>query len=203
MSIHVALHGIDDAGYRPGRTADVVLYLDLDGVVHHEAVYWHPNRGAYMHPILGRGHQLFEWLQFLEDALLPYPDIALVLSSSWCIRPGYGKTLRRFPPGLRARFIGGTFHRRVHGLDPWATMSFRMNSRADQILSDIARRRPLQWLALDDDVDVWPERYLANLVACDGKTGLSAPRVQAELAQKLRTSLLAVESSRIPTRGTL
>ena len=25
------------------RSADVVLYLDLDGVVHHEQVLWHPH----------------------------------------------------------------------------------------------------------------------------------------------------------------
>ena len=27
------------------RSADVVLYLDLDGVVHHEKVLWHPRKG--------------------------------------------------------------------------------------------------------------------------------------------------------------
>ena len=27
------------------RSADVVLYLDLDGVVHHEQVLWHPHKG--------------------------------------------------------------------------------------------------------------------------------------------------------------
>ena len=32
------------------RSADVVLYLDLDGVVHHEKVLWHPRKGIYMSP---------------------------------------------------------------------------------------------------------------------------------------------------------
>lgn len=30
------------------RSADLVLYLDLDGVVNHEAVLWHPRRGIHM-----------------------------------------------------------------------------------------------------------------------------------------------------------
>ncbi len=38
------------------RSADVVLYLDLDGVVHHEKVLWHPRKGIYMSPYEAAGH---------------------------------------------------------------------------------------------------------------------------------------------------
>lgn len=80
------------APYIPASTphsADLVLYLDLDGTVHHEAVLWHPRRGVYMSPYEASGHTLFEWLPILEEELAPYPSAALVLSSSWCIRRGY------------------------------------------------------------------------------------------------------------------
>src|SRR5256885_16358895 len=77
------------------RSADVILYLDLDGVVHHEKVLWHPRKGIYMSPYQAPGHALFEWLPILEEELAPYPSVALVLSSTWCIRPGYAKTLQR------------------------------------------------------------------------------------------------------------
>lgn len=60
------------------RSADVVLYLDLDGVVHHEAVLWHPRRGIYMSPHGALGHSLFEWISILEEELAPYPSVALV-----------------------------------------------------------------------------------------------------------------------------
>lgn len=182
----IAFHAIDDGGYAAPRTADVVLYLDLDGVVHHEAVHWHHRRGIYMHPIQAAGHTLFEWLPFLEVALRPYPNVRLVLSSSWCVRPGFGKTMQRLPEHMRAKFLGGTYHRRVHGLDAWAVMAFQERSRAEQILADVARRRPLHWLALDDDTANWPAQHLANLVACEGNTGISSMRVQLELAQKLK-----------------
>lgn len=90
------------------------MYLDLDGVVHHEKVLWHPRKGIYMSPYEARGHALFEWLPILEEELALHPSVALVLSSTWCIRPGYAKTLQRLPEQLRARFIGGTYHK-IHG----------------------------------------------------------------------------------------
>lgn len=50
----------------PPSSADVVLYLDLDGVVHHEQVLWHPSKGIYMSPQKAAGHSLFEWIPILE-----------------------------------------------------------------------------------------------------------------------------------------
>ncbi len=173
------------------RSADTVLYLDLDGVVHHEAVLWHPRRGIYMSPHGAAGHTLFEWLPLLEEELAPYPSVALVLSSTWCIRPGYAKTLQRLPEQLRARFIGGTYHKRVHGADPWNLASFRSTPRGMQILADVQRRKPRHWIALDDDIEDWPLSAIGNLVACDGTTGLSNPEVRCELRCKLQQCAVA------------
>lgn len=168
------------------RSTDFVLYLDLDGVVQHEAVLFHPRRGIYMSPAEAPERSLFEWTHFLEVALEPYPEVALVLSSTWCIQPGYGRTLKRLPVSLQSRFIGGTYHRRIHGADPWGQSAFRALSRGMQIWADVQRRQPKQWLALDDDTEGWPAWAQDNLIACDGKTGLSSVRVQVELKEKLR-----------------
>ena len=168
------------------RSADVILYLDLDGVVHHEKVLWHPGKGIYMSPYEAAGHTLFEWLPILEKALEPYPALALVLSSTWCIRPGYSATLKRFPRTLRSRFIGGTYHKRVHGVDPWNQAMFRGTPRGVQIQQDAQRRKPRHWIALDDDLEDWPTAYRHHLIACDGTTGLSDPSVQRELEEKLQ-----------------
>jgi hypothetical protein len=54
-----------------------------------------------------------------------------------------------------------------------------------QIWADVQRRKPSQWVALDDDADGWPEWARSNLVECDGATGLSCPRVQVELREAL------------------
>ncbi|WP_137917203.1 HAD domain-containing protein [Hydrogenophaga sp. 2FB] len=168
------------------KSADVALYLDLDGVVHHEAVYIHPKAGIYMSPKEAPGRVLFEWLPILIDLLEPYPDLKLVLSSTWCIRPGYRKTLDRLPLTLRERFVGGTFHKRIHGSDPGLTQAFQSMPRGEQVCADVGRRMPRKWLALDDDVAGWPERALVNLVACDGSTGISDLRVQEALKLKLQ-----------------
>lgn len=138
-----------------------------------------------MSPNEAAGHTLFEWVPHLEDALAPFPHVALVLSSTWCIKPGFGKTIKKFPASLRSRFIGGTFHKGAHGADPWLIESFRSTPRGQQIWADVQRRKPKHWLALDDDVAGWPSFELQNLVACDGTTGLSCPHVQLELRQKL------------------
>jgi len=167
------------------RSADLVLYVDFDGVLQHQSVFWHPRRGVFISQKEAPGHSLFEWTHHLEAALVNYPDVRLVLSSTWCIKPGYGKALKRLPIALRARFIGGTFHRRVHSADPWALDSFRRTPRWLQIWNDVKRRKPAHWLALDDDVGDWPAEHQSNLVACDGNTGLSCLRVQAELRDKL------------------
>ena len=177
------------------RSADVVLYLDLDGVVHHEQVLWHPRKGIYMSPYEAAGHSLFEWSPILESVLQPYPAVALVLSSTWCIRPGYSATLKRLPASLRARFIGGTYHRRVHGLDPWNLSMFRTTPRGVHVQEDAQRRKPRQWIALDDDLEGWPDSCRQNLVACDGTTGLSNSEVQHELREKLRSCFVALSAN--------
>lgn len=167
------------------QSADVVLYLDLDGVVQHESVLFHPKRGIYMSPVLAPGRLLFEWVHYLEALLEGFPPVALVLSSSWCVHPGYSKTLKRLPVSLRARFIGGTYHSRVHGVDPWMLADFRQMPRGMQVWEDVQRRKPRQWLALDDDPQGWPEWARDNLIECEGSIGLSSERVRRELQEKL------------------
>lgn len=169
----------------PLPPADIVLYLDFDGVLHHEAVMWHPRRGIYMNLAEAVGRKLFEWADALEAILSEFPLARLVLSSSWCVRPGYGKALKYLAPGLRERFVGGTFHKRAHGADAWTLQSFAAMPRWQQIFSDVERRHPSAWLALDDDVVDWPDQFRRNLVACDGETGISSPKVQADLRAKL------------------
>ncbi|WP_232504998.1 HAD domain-containing protein [Rubrivivax gelatinosus] len=159
-----------------------LLYLDFDGVLHHEAVICTRKRGIHVSPSEAPGRVLFEWLPLLEEAIEPYPALRLVLSTSWCVRPGYGKALKRLPAALRPRFLGGTFHRRVHGL---AQADFRATPRWAQIFNDVQRRQPAGWLAVDDDVADWPARLRRHLVACEGDTGLSAPAALEELRSRL------------------
>jgi hypothetical protein len=152
---------------------ELVLYIGIGGVLHHDYEYRAP---------------LFEWSHFLVDALEPYPGVRLVLSSSWCLSPGYNRTLKRLPEQLRHRFVGGTFHRRHHGADPGADKSFAALPRGVQILADVLLRQPCDWLAVDDDDlgwPVWPTSLRGHLLLCDGPLGLSKPETMAELRDRL------------------
>jgi len=52
---------------------------------------------------------------------------------------------------------------------------FRAMPRGVQVQEeDALRRKPRQSIALDDELEDWPEASRQNLVACDGATGLSS-----------------------------
>lgn len=182
----------------PLAPVDVVLYVDFDGVLHHEAVRWHPRRGIYMDPVEAPGRTLFEWAAPLEAILAGFPEVSVVLSSSWCVKPGFGKALRHLSPSLRARFIGGTFHRRHHGADAWIRQSFSAAPRWKQIVDDVERRRPRAWLALDDDAGDWPDQYRDNLVVCEGTLGMSSQQVQEGLRSKLGKAVISALTPKNP-----
>ncbi len=166
------------------RPIDVV-YLDFDGVTHHEAVYISHKRGIYIDQTIAPGAVLFEWAPILIDALQPYADVKIVLSTSWCRQPGFSRAKKRLPMELQSRVVGGTYHRSIHGADPWLRHQFAETPRASQILADVGRRKPKRWIALDDDVDDWPVEYLDHLVPCDGALGLSSAETQVCLRIKL------------------
>lgn len=172
------------------QTAPVILYVDLDGVTHHRNVVWHPKRGIQM---MQSGHRLFEWLSCLEDIVKPISNASLVLSSAWCVRPGYKRALSNLSPSFRERFIGGTYHRGAMRADPGLRDEFRSSTRFNQIFADVQRRRPVEWLSIDDDTDGWPIDCRRNLIACDGETGLSDRRVQSELREKLNSASIRAE----------
>ncbi|MDO8903228.1 HAD domain-containing protein [Hydrogenophaga sp.] len=155
---------------------DVVLYLDYDGVLHHEDVWWHPRRGAY---IRTPGYALFEHMPLLEAALEPFPDVRIVLSTSWVRVRRFSRSVKRLSPALRERVIGATFHTRMN------EKAFTDLPRGVQILGDVSRRQPRHWVALDDDAEGWPEAYRSDLIHTDEVLGISAPGTIQELRKRL------------------
>lgn len=155
----------------------LILYLDFDGVLHHENVFWHPRRGAYLSA--PPGYALFQHAGLLEKLLAPYPQVQIVLSTSWVRQYGCERTAKKLPPGLRSRVIGATFH---SGMDEAAFVS---EPRGLQVWSDVLRRKPRDWLALDDDFLDWPSWCLDKYVRTHEHEGLGAPEVTVEFRQKL------------------
>jgi hypothetical protein len=162
----------------PAATGGLVLYLDFDGVLHPENVYVRPGRGPYIES--PRGHKLFENVGLLEKVLLPYPDLRIVLSTSWVrVYKSVTRVARKLPPELRARVIGATYHGAMDA------ELFRQAPRGMQVWADVLRRKPDDWLAVDDDYLHWPAWCRDKLVRTHEILGISAPVVLAELRAKL------------------
>lgn len=160
-----------------GGHGELVLYVDYDGCLHHEDVWWHPRRGPY---IKATGEfSLFQHVPLLAEALRPYPAVRIVLSTSWVRHYSYSKAKNRLPPELQERVVGATFHSAMN------EEFFAAQPRGVQVWSDVLRRRPKDWLALDDDGRRWPVWCRHKLVRSDDVLGISKPSVSSDLAAKL------------------
>jgi len=157
---------------------ELVLYLDFDGVLHHENVLWHPRVGAYLSA--PEGYVLFQHAELLEKMLEPYPQVQIVLSTSWVRRYGCTKSAKNLRPALRSRVVGATFHSRMNQDE------FAVVPRGMQVSQDVVRRKPRAWLALDDNVEGWPAEHAARYIQTHMYEGLSDHSVQDEFKQKLR-----------------
>ena len=158
-------------------TGDLILYLDYDGVLHHENVLWHPKIGAYLSA--PDGYVLFQHAELLEQLLAPYPQVRIVLSTAWVRRYGCLKTAKNLRPALRQRVIGATYHSTVR--EP----EFTALPRGVQVWSDVIKRQPRGWLALDDVDEGWPAHALPHFVRTHEQDGISEPEVLAEFQEKL------------------
>ncbi len=164
--------------HKPPRGAgELLLYLDYDGVLHHENVLWYPRKGAVLEA--PPHYVLFQHVGLLEEFLAPYPDVRIVLSTSWARVYGCDRAARRLPPSLRSRVIGATFHSKMD------EALFKAAPRGTQIWSDVLRRKPRDWLALDDDYLHWPAWCRDKYVRTHEHEGISAPVPKAEFRQKL------------------
>ncbi len=159
-------------------TGQAVLYLDFDGCLHNEAVYWDPKTSRPFMRAPER-YWLFQHTPLLEQLLAPHPSIAIVLSTSWVRHYGLRKTAKELPAGLRSRVIGSTYDSLAPG------DSFDYLSRGEQVSLDVQRRQPASWLALDDDPIGWPDWALPHLLLTDSYEGISPPQLQAELRRLL------------------
>ena len=153
------------------------MYLDFDGVLHHENVIWSRHIGAYLSA--PAGYVLFQHCDLLINVLKPYPQIKLVLSTSWARVYGCAKATKMLPPTLRTRVVGATWHSQMD------KVLFLQKSRGEQVWSDVSRRKPRAWIALDDDYENWPTHCLNHYIRTNPEEGISDPEVLGLLKSKL------------------
>lgn len=160
-----------------GRGA-LVLYLDFDGVLHHQNVRVSYKNGLFIEA--PERYKLFQHADLLASLLAPFPQVQIVLSTSWAVRYGVTDAAKKLPQELQARVIGGTFHNRhMH------KQEFLDTHRGQQVAADVFRRQPRDWLALDYDEEGWHPSHLRHFVQTHQYEGISDPEVLTNFKSKL------------------
>jgi hypothetical protein len=151
-----------------------LLVLDFDGVLHHHDVWYHTLVGPYLRA--PDEYKLFQHSDLLTSLLEPYPSVRIILSTSWAQRFGKAKAAKELPPELRMRVIGACraelrgFQNAPRGMTVWA---------------DVKRRKPGNWIALDDSDEGWLPEIRTHFIRTHETEGISDPEVLAELKRKL------------------
>lgn len=142
-----------------------LLFLDFDGVLHREEF-----------------HALeFEFLPDFERALIDFPEVAIVISSTWRMTDPLERLRGRFSEGFRERVVGVTPIRKESTGDGERGREIRDFI----VLNDL---EGIPWLAVDDDARIFEEEVLSNVILTDGAFGLTEidlRRLRVRLAELL------------------
>ena len=152
-----------------------IVYLDYDGVLHSDEVFWYRKKGV----VVKADHDLFAAAGILDSILAPYPSVQLILATTWVRVLSYHTAAKRLPPGLQTRLCGATWHTSIDA-EWWSTLT-----RYEQIANHVRRHAIENWLAIDNDAEGWPLDEADRLVRTRDSHGLLEPAAQCELARKL------------------
>lgn len=158
-----------------------ILFLDFDGVLHPDEVYRIRGKGLFLR---APGMHLFQYVEHLSSILAKYPEVHIVLSTSWVKEFGFDKAKSYLPQDIQDKIIGGTYHRREAMFGGWAR-DWPLYTRYQQIQQWLDRKNVTSWVALDNDCEGWPVNKYEHLVPSDDWKGLSQLECQKMLDSKL------------------
>ena len=125
------------------------LFLDFDGVLHADFA----------------GNEYFCHVPKLVDALAEFPDVRIVISSTWRLKRSADELRALLGPALGARVVGVTPELKA---DEYAT--YRRQNEIEAWLK--ANAKPWDnWIALDDMSSEF-KPFCPHLIACNGETGM-------------------------------
>lgn len=168
----------------------MILFLDFDGVLHPSEVYHTRGSGIILR---ADGHNLFEHADLLVELLSPYPDVQIVLSTSWVAAlRSYDRAKKYLPQALQERVFSATWHSSYgHHSAGWGwgsefdRFSWNALTRHEQIRRYVRRHELVNWLEIDDDDAGWPDDQRHLLVCTNELGGLGDKSAQADLVAKL------------------
>jgi hypothetical protein len=132
----------------------VIVFLDFDGVLHPDPCT-EPAR-------------LFENAPRLAKAIGDFPEVGLVLSTSWRQAKPYEQLLAALPSRLQQRIIGLTPN--FSDFAPCASLIPYPREAECMRWLEQNRLQGEDWLALDDRPS-WFTPYCENLIACHPQSG--------------------------------
>ena len=131
----------------------------------------------------------------MADRLLEnYPEVRIVLSTSWARELSYRRARGFLPPDLQQRVIGATWHSRMGVTDHGDFRARHVNTwwdqatRYQQIRRYADKAQLVSWLAVDDAPEGWAAVDHHRLIQTNAKQGLSDPSVVARLQRLLASA---------------
>ncbi|WP_342959742.1 HAD domain-containing protein [Paraburkholderia azotifigens] len=119
------------------------LFVDFDGTLHVGNAYIDENDEIS----LDTGRPLLEFAPLLSELLAPYPDVAIVLTTSWARRLSEERVSAYLPAELRPRVVGTT-----RDIKPRRSYVHDGTERTHVIISYVYGKCLKNWLAIDDAV---------------------------------------------------
>jgi HAD domain in Swiss Army Knife RNA repair proteins len=161
------------------------LFVDFDGTLHGGHALLDPNGQVS----LDSGRPLFEYAPLLVEILKPYPNVEIVLTTSWLDTLPTLEVISYLPQELARRVVDTTRGRK-------ARFSYMQNGsgRTDIITCYAFGKRLEHWLAIDDSVygayhfGRVPGELMRNFVLLDATSGISDESAQ----QRIRDWLVEV-----------
>jgi hypothetical protein len=119
------------------------LFLDFDGTLH----VGHALLDGNEHVTIDSRRALFEFAPVLVEILEPYPDVEIVLTSSWLQSMSTEKVISYLLPELARRVVGTT-----RDMKPRFSCLQNGSGRTDVIARYAFWKGQRNWLAIDDSV---------------------------------------------------
>lgn len=148
------------------------LYLDVDGTLHSGSAIV----GEAERITLEGGRDLFEHAPLLAAILAPWPDVQIVLTTSWLKHIGRDGVTSYLPEPLRYRVVGDTL-----GIRSRMGEVRDGTDRVSKILRHVWAHGVQNWLALDDEAWGVPAGYERHFVHLCSGVGISSSVARAQI----------------------
>ena len=97
----------------------MILFLDYDGVLHPNEAFM-TKSGVVLRC---DGHNLFEHAELLADLLEPYPNVKIILSTSWVWTLSFKRAKEHLPGRLQSKVTGSTWHSQIDERPIWDSLT--------------------------------------------------------------------------------